>query len=226
VTGVLFDFGSTLFAHAGLAETIATAAAGLGHQLDVAAAVRLAAAVDGAAMLPAEIALGRDLDAGVWSTRWTALYGALDIAMPGLGAVVDASMHDPRAWPPYASTAEVLGELRAGGVPVGVVSNTGWDVRAVFAHHRLDHLVDAFVLSYEVGRTKPDPAIFELAAMRLGVPAGEVLMVGDDPVSDGGAVRAGLRTLLLPPAAPGADNGLSAVIALAVPSARSLGTPR
>ena len=39
-------------------------------------------------------------------------------------------------------------------------------------------------------------------------------MVGDDARADGGAVRAGIRTLLLPPPPPRADNGLGAVLDL------------
>ena len=46
---------------------------------------------------------------------------------------------------------------------------------------------------------KPDPQIFAIACASLGLSADEVLMVGDDPRSDGGAVMAGVRTLLLPP---------------------------
>jgi hypothetical protein len=39
-------------------------------------------------------------------------------------------------------------------------------------------------------------------------------MVGDRPQADGGAVGAGLRTLLIPMSAPGAPHGLGAVLAL------------
>lgn len=58
---------------------------------------------------------------------------------------------------------------------------------------------------------KPDPKIFAVACESLGLTAGEVLMVGDDPRSDAGAVAAGIRTMLLPPGPLGSDNGLDAV---------------
>lgn len=59
---------------------------------------------------------------------------------------------------------------------------------------------------------KPAPALFHAACAAL-VPA-ETLMVGDDPLSDGGAAAAGLRVYLLAPDARGASRGLSAVVAL------------
>ncbi|WP_223863492.1 HAD family hydrolase [Streptomyces sp. 5-10] len=61
----------------------------------------------------------------------------------------------------------------------------------------LDQL-NAVVLSCEVGLAKPDPAIFGVACERLSLSAGRVLFVGDDPVKDGAAARAGLPVYLLP----------------------------
>ena len=73
--------------------------------------------------------------------------------------------------------------------------------------------MDAFALSYEVGRTKPDPAIFLRACGMLGVDPERTLMVGDTP-ADAGAVKAGCAALVLPAAEPGRPNGLSATLAL------------
>lgn len=209
---VLFDFGNTLFAHASLRDTIAACAVDAGVRCDADA---LAAAIDDAAMAAEERALGRDLSADVWDSRWRVLYGAADASAPGLGERIHTAMHDPMQWHPYASTTNVLRVLSAAGVRIGVVSNTGWDVRAVFAAHHVGHLVDEFVLSYEVQLVKPDPRIFALACTRLGSLPNTTLMVGDDPHADSGATVAGLRTLLLPAGSPGSDNGLDAVAHLA-----------
>jgi putative hydrolase of the HAD superfamily len=105
-------------------------------------------------------------------------------------ALYDRHM-EPAAWAPYPDTAEVLGELHGRGIPVAVVSNIGWDLRPVFAAHGLAELVDAFVLSYEFGRQKPDPAIFLAACEALGVAPQDTLMVGDDRKADGGAAALG-----------------------------------
>ena len=99
-------------------------------------------------------------------------------------------------------------------VPVGVVSDTGWDIRPVFVHHGLDRFVDAFVLSCEHGDVKPAPGLFLAACAALGVAPEHTLMVGDNPLSDGGAVDAGMSTLLLPVAEPGRRRGLDAVLRL------------
>ena len=74
--------------------------------------------------------------------------------------------------------------------------------------------VTSFTLSCEVGVVKPDREIFSLACESLGLALQDVVMVGDDPHADSGAVLAGIRTLLLPPLPVHADNGIAAVIDL------------
>ena len=124
-------------------------------------------------------------------------------------------MHDPWAWVPHADAVPVLEALQRAGVAVGVVSNTGWDVRAPFAVRSLEGLVSAFVLSYEVGLVKPDPAIFRLAWESVGSDPSRTLFVGDNPVTDGGAVSVGMGVLLVPPARVGAAHGLAGAAVLA-----------
>jgi HAD superfamily hydrolase (TIGR01493 family) len=214
--GVLFDFGNTLFAHEALAPTIAGCCRRLGADVRPDWAPQLAARIDAAAHTQDELRHPRDLDAAVWRARWQELYAVADDEVPGLGAAVYRAMHDPLEWRPFASTAATLRRLHAAHVPVGVVSNTGWDVRAVFAAHGLGELVLAFLLSYEAGVVKPAPVMFERACAAIGLQPAQVLMVGDDVVADAGAARAGLTTLLLPVAPPGADNGLEAVVRIVV----------
>jgi len=92
-----------------------------------------------------------------------------------------------------------------------VVSDTGFDIRPVFERHRVLDTVGTFVLSYERGAAKPTGWLFEAACRELGIEPARTLMVGDNPLSDGGAAAAGLPTLILPPAVPGAGRGLSLV---------------
>ena len=216
VHAVLFDFGNTLFAHESLANTVQRAAAELGHEVDADWAAAAAADIERAAHSADELRHQRDLDERVWSQRWRVLYAARDAEVPGLGAVIHGLMHDPAAWVPYARTADVLRALSDAGVPVGLVSNTGWDVRTVFRHQSLAHLVQSFTLSYEAGVVKPSAEIFRVACASLGVEPRDALMVGDDPVADAGAVRVGMPTLLLPAQAVGTDNGLEGVCALSM----------
>jgi HAD superfamily hydrolase (TIGR01509 family) len=106
---------------------------------------------------------------------------------------------DPASWMPYLDTAAVLGGLHRRGVKVAVVSNIAFDVRPAFDRIGCAGAVDEFVLSFEVGAVKPDPAIFSTALDRLGVPAERALMVGDSDEADGGARALGCDFALVDP---------------------------
>jgi putative hydrolase of the HAD superfamily len=96
----------------------------------------------------------------------------------------------------FEDTLPVLAELRAHGLKIGLVSNTGRDLAAFVAHHALD--VDAAVGSAKHGKTKPHPAIFLSALEELGVRAEEAAMVGDSPEDDIAGARAlGMRAFLV-----------------------------
>jgi putative hydrolase of the HAD superfamily len=60
----------------------------------------------------------------------------------------------------------------------------------------------------------PAPRLFEAACDGLGVAPEATLMVGDNPLTDGGAVEVGLTAYILPTATDSQDRGLGAVLAL------------
>ncbi len=66
----------------------------------------------------------------------------------------------------YEDALPVLEELRRHGLKLGLVSNSGRDMAAFVAHHRLD--VDAAIGSRAHGRTKPHRSIFLALLERLG----------------------------------------------------------
>ena len=109
--------------------------------------------------------------------------------------------HD--VWSSYYSLAPtthaLLEALRRRGLRLGLVSNTAspeWLLRPVLERQGLVERVDAIVLSSEVGKRKPHPAIFDRALGELGVQAGGALFVGDRLEADvAGASRAGMRTV-------------------------------
>ncbi len=82
---------------------------------------------------------------------------------------------------------------------LGIVSNNILaEQEAKLDQFGMRALVDALVVSADVGVSKPDPAIFGIALVRLGVTAGEAVMVGDSWASDiVGAAGAGLRAVWL-----------------------------
>jgi HAD superfamily hydrolase (TIGR01549 family) len=96
----------------------------------------------------------------------------------------------------FEDTLPVLADLRAHGLKIGLVSNTGRDLDAFVAHHALD--VDVAVGSLRHGKTKPHPAIFQAALEQLGVAAEEAAMVGDSPEDDvAGAKALGMVAFLI-----------------------------
>ena len=96
----------------------------------------------------------------------------------------------------YEDALPVLERLRGAGLKLGLVSNTGRDLEAFVAHHRLD--VDAAIGSRAFGRTKPHPAIFGAVLDRIGVEPGDAAMVGDSPEDDiDGAHAAGIEQAFL-----------------------------
>jgi HAD superfamily hydrolase (TIGR01509 family) len=199
ILGVLFDWGDTLFSPPDAASVIVTAANDRGVAIDPERARALWDELWEIGKMPEELAKGRDLSADAHREIWTGLFERANSAVPGIAPTLYERVMDPRAWIPYPDTESTLKALRARGIKVGIVSNVPQDLRPIFAAHGLQDLVDAFTHSFEVGVEKPDPAIFLRACERLGTKPEETLMVGDHPVADAGALKAGLRFHLLPP---------------------------
>jgi HAD superfamily hydrolase (TIGR01509 family) len=120
----------------------------------------------------------------------------------GLDAELATTLYDldfdSRSHPFAADAIGVLSSLRDRGVRTAVVSDIHFDLRPEFDAAGMHGLVDAFVLSFEHGVCKPDPAIFRVALDALGVSPEQTLMVGDRPGRNGGATQLGATTLLLP----------------------------
>jgi HAD superfamily hydrolase (TIGR01509 family) len=93
-----------------------------------------------------------------------------------------------------------VGELRARGVPVVVVSNSEGQLQALFDNLGLGDAFDLVIDSHHVGVEKPDPRIFAPVLARFGVPAADALHLGDTWATDVvGARAAGLRVGLIDP---------------------------
>jgi HAD superfamily hydrolase (TIGR01509 family) len=221
---VLFDFHGTLAQVEDAVTWVAEAAAACGTELDRARATALAdrLVTAGRAGGPpphrvpphlAEVWADRDLTAYAHRAAYTGLADLVDCGIDGLPEALYERILRPEGWRAYADAVDTLAALRGAGVPVAVVSNIGFDIRAICAALGVHDLLGAYVLSFEVGRCKPDPAIFEYACASLGVPPEKALMVGDTP-ADAAAVRAGCRAYVLPAGEAGADNGLGAVLSL------------
>jgi putative hydrolase of the HAD superfamily len=124
----------------------------------------------------------------------------------GMGGDADAAhecaVEMTRAWENaahfelYDDTLPVLTELRAHGLGLGLVSNTGRDLEEFVRHHGLD--VDVAIGSRAHGKTKPHATIFRAALERLAVGPEAAAMVGDSPHDDVEGARAlGMRAFLI-----------------------------
>lgn len=133
----------------------------------------------------------RDLDPAQHRRAYLAMLRASGLTVPGHAEALYERVIDPHSWRIFPDTATVLRGLAAREIPVGVVSNIAFDLRAVLALHDLDDLVEAYALSYEVGAIKPDPQIFRAALDGLGVEPHGALMIGDSEDADGGARQIG-----------------------------------
>ncbi|WP_267354263.1 MULTISPECIES: HAD family hydrolase [unclassified Methylobacterium] len=97
---------------------------------------------------------------------------------------------------PFDGMVEVLKELRARGLALGIVTNgeTVFQSRHVEALE-LNRLVDAVLISEREGLRKPDAALFLRAATACRTAPSRCLFVGDNPVVDIlGAHAAGMST--------------------------------
>jgi putative hydrolase of the HAD superfamily len=98
-----------------------------------------------------------------------------------------------------ATTHALLESLRHHGLKLGLVSNAldpPWLLHRDLAEAGVAERVDVAVFSSEVGRRKPDPAIFRRALEALGVEPSAALFVGDRLYEDvRGANEVGMQTV-------------------------------
>jgi HAD superfamily hydrolase (TIGR01509 family) len=123
----------------------------------------------------------------------------IEVSDERLGRFLEA---EHAAWQParqLASTSHaLLDALRERGLKLGLVSNA-FDPPSLL-HRDLEHFgvasrLDVALFSSEVGRRKPDPAIFEQALGELGVEPARALFVGDTLATDiAGAKALGMHT--------------------------------
>jgi putative hydrolase of the HAD superfamily len=96
------------------------------------------------------------------------------------------------------SVIRVLESLKELEVPIALLSNSDSEIVTPYPGSPLNAIFDVAVFSHEVGLSKPDTAIFELAASRLGLPGSECLFVGDGANREfEGARNAGMTTALV-----------------------------
>jgi HAD superfamily hydrolase (TIGR01509 family) len=212
--GVLFDWRGTLVRDPDDSWWLGTALARLGRSITTNELDKALKRLTAAAQRPNVIAADVGADCSAERHHYAAM---LRFTEAGLDADLAQGLYDldfePLAHPMYEDVPGTIKRLKDLDVGVAVVSDIHFDLRPEFEAHGLDGMIDFFVLSFEHGIEKPDPRMFRLATEGLGIQSKRALMVGDRPSRDGGAVNAGIPTLLLP-AEPGRTRGLISVLAL------------
>jgi len=151
-------------------------------------------------------AVRRGLSGHPWKLLMRTMLGGAGVASETLEALVDWLWDEqPRhnLWRrPIPRMIELVDELRAGGVRLGVVSNSEGKLAEL-----IDELgwADRFVGVADSGRLgmeKPGPEIFAWAAERLDVPLARIVHIGDSRAADvAGALAAGMYAVWFGPAA-------------------------
>jgi putative hydrolase of the HAD superfamily len=95
----------------------------------------------------------------------------------------------------YEDTVPFLEWLRANGVRTALVSNCADSTRGQLEYLGIIPLVDAVILSCEVGAMKPYPEIYLTALAELGVAAVDAAFIDDQPTFCGGAEAVGIRPI-------------------------------
>jgi HAD superfamily hydrolase (TIGR01509 family) len=153
---------------------------------------------------------------GDWLAEWDKMRedrdrGKLTIAasfartLSGLGIepepdlVGDLSRRDVELSPAFsrlcADTVPFLEWLRSNGVLTALVSNCGDTTRPQLERLGVIPLVDAAILSCEVGSMKPYPEIYVTALEELGVAAVDAVFIDDQPTFCVGAEAVGIRSI-------------------------------
>lgn len=105
---------------------------------------------------------------------------------------------EPGVWELYPEVTNVLEELRAKGLKLGVVSNFDTRLTTILIQLGVLGYFECVTISSRTGYDKPHPGIFKRALETFHVPPEKALHVGDDPEADWqGATAAGLQVFEL-----------------------------
>ncbi len=133
--------------------------------------------------------------------------GVVRASFEGLGRFDDfdacfeelfAYFADPAHWVAFAGVPELLGDLRARGLTLGVISNFDHRLYRILGGLGLAGYFESITISSEAGYAKPSPEIFRAAMRRHAIDAAVTIHVGDsEPLDVAGAKAAGIAPVLV-----------------------------
>jgi len=126
---------------------------------------------------------------------WAAVAARIDAGFSGetVGALVEADMESWSNADP--AMVELIGELAAGGLVLGLLSNIVGDLVPIFEAKHGEWLAHFKTLTYscEIGVAKPDHRAYAIVADRLGLAPGDCLFIDDREANILAAREAGMR---------------------------------
>ncbi|WP_127589240.1 HAD-IA family hydrolase [Paenibacillus koleovorans] len=126
---------------------------------------------------------------------WVKLYRHMLDDLAAAGHAEEETLHrwchelydlfvSPEQYVLFEDVRETLERLQALGYRMAIVSNFAPTLRHILKYMEIDYYFDPIIVSTEVGLEKPNPAIFQLALEQSGLPASQVLYVGDHDQND------------------------------------------
>lgn len=207
IRAIFFDVGYTLLApHPSTTEIARAAVARRGHELDAECLRTHHAAAERqlrerAQALPWAWSDEAEIN-GMWTAYFTALLRpCLDVDAEELRAsvaAVVAAFDEASSYALYPDVEPVLHALRERGLTLGVISDWGISLGLILRHHDLIQYFDFAVVSAQMRRAKPDPALFQTALERAEAIPDYAMHIGDSYVLDVlGARSVGITPVLL-----------------------------
>ena len=134
------------------------------------------------------------LDAGTMSIRqyWLeiARHAGVDFSESRIQQLWIA---DYRSWLSVnPDTYDVLLALRDGGTRMALLSNAGFDFGGYFRHGPMGSLFERIFVSAEMGKLKPEQAIYQEVLDELGIEAGDMIFIDNKAVNIDGAAALGI----------------------------------
>ena len=129
-------------------------------------------------------------------TRAGLRYAARRLGLALEPAAEDRLMNEYRHLSAFPENREVLAELKARGIPAGVLSNGDPDMLAIAIRSAgFGELLGPVLSADAVRRYKNDPAVYALGPQALGLPAKKILFVSSNGWDALGATWHGYTTL-------------------------------
>jgi HAD superfamily hydrolase (TIGR01549 family) len=96
------------------------------------------------------------------------------------------------------SSRELLEYMRVQGLKLAIASSSEKDeLKALLQVAGASDLVQEVTSSSDASRSKPDPDVMQVTLQRIGLPANQVLMLGDTPYDIEAAAKVGVGTIAL-----------------------------